>query len=103
MRESRTYGSVRAKAEWLSYSTIIAASNRTTTGGGAHGHEPPRQFPQREVGPEHAFPHRIAGREFLQQLSQIGLQGRPGVRQRWASAPFIRTRLAAGSSGSSKS
>lgn len=23
MRESRTYGSVRAKAEWLSYSTII--------------------------------------------------------------------------------
>jgi hypothetical protein len=22
MRESRTYGSVRAKAEWLSYSTI---------------------------------------------------------------------------------
>jgi hypothetical protein len=25
MRESRTYGSVRAKAEWLSYSTVIAA------------------------------------------------------------------------------
>ncbi len=23
MRESRTYGSVRAKAKWLSYSTII--------------------------------------------------------------------------------
>jgi len=23
MRESRTYGSVRAKAEWLSYSTTI--------------------------------------------------------------------------------
>jgi hypothetical protein len=26
MRESRTYGSVRAKAEWLSYSTIIPRS-----------------------------------------------------------------------------
>jgi hypothetical protein len=25
MRESRTYGSVRAKAKWLSYSTIITA------------------------------------------------------------------------------
>src|SRR5689334_16267124 len=24
MRESRTYGSVRAKAKWLSYSTILA-------------------------------------------------------------------------------
>jgi hypothetical protein len=32
MRESRTYGSVRAKAEWLSYSTTLrsAALTRNT-------------------------------------------------------------------------
>ena len=36
MRESRTYGSVRAKAEWLSYSTNLGqrAGPRLTDGGG---------------------------------------------------------------------
>jgi len=28
MRESRTYGSVRAKAEWLSYSTSFCGSGQ---------------------------------------------------------------------------
>jgi hypothetical protein len=30
MRESRTYGSVRAKAEWLSYSTTLRSGPRET-------------------------------------------------------------------------
>jgi hypothetical protein len=29
MRESRTYGSVRAKAEWLSYSTTLGGGSAT--------------------------------------------------------------------------
>jgi len=31
MRESRTYGSVRAKAEWLSYSTTILVYIQTSS------------------------------------------------------------------------
>ena len=38
MRESRTYGSVRAKAEWLSYSTSAGGGNHPSIGdSGAHG------------------------------------------------------------------
>ena len=33
MRESRTYGSVRAKAEWLSYSTTLQIVSPNSTAG----------------------------------------------------------------------
>ena len=33
MRESRPYGSVRAKAEWLSYSTILLKRGRQISAG----------------------------------------------------------------------
>ena len=43
MRESRTYGSVRANAEWLSYSTNLATGTGTVSGGDL-GWAEPRTF-----------------------------------------------------------
>ena len=58
------------------------AANRPPTGGRAQREQPPRQLAQRQVGPQHADPHRIARREFREQLPQVGLQGGTGLRQR---------------------
>jgi hypothetical protein len=54
MRESRTYGSVRAKAEWLSYSTIPAFCSRFDNARGEYARFSPG-FPLGVAAPVGAF------------------------------------------------
>ncbi len=70
------------------------ATNRPATGGRAQSTQSSRQFPQRQVGPQDAGPHRVARREFAQHLSQIGFELRTGLCQPFASTPFFLVRSA---------
>src|SRR3990172_5157440 len=63
-------------------------SNHPPAGGRAQFEQPPRQLAQRQVGPQHSRPHRVASREFLQQLPQIPFQLRTG-RASWLAAPLF--------------
>ena len=75
----------------------VAARRRT------HGGQAPTDLPPRQVGPEHPFSHRVARRELCQQRAKVLLQRGYAVNQLLASTAFFRTRLCAGSSGSSSS
>ena len=45
------------------------------TGGGTQCQQPSRQLAQRQIGSQHAFAHRIASGELLQQLTEGRFQG----------------------------
>ncbi|MBM3982447.1 MAG: hypothetical protein FJ304_19695 [Planctomycetes bacterium] len=78
-------------------------TNRPPTGRGAHPRQPSGQLPERQVGPQNAFPHRVAGGELAEQFTQVVFEEEERVGQGSASTPFFRTRSAAGSWSASRS
>ena len=78
-------------------------SDRAATGGRAHRQQPPRQRAQRQVGPQHACAHRIAGGALLSQVAAVRFQGRLRDGSRRAPTPLFRMRPAAASSSSARS
>src|SRR5262249_30780169 len=79
------------------------STNRAAAGRRASCQQPPRQLAQRPVRPQHAFAHRIASRELLQQGAEVRFQGRLRHYARRAAPPFVRMRPAARSSVASRS
>jgi hypothetical protein len=74
-----------------------------STGGGAQCQQPSRQLAQRQIGPQHAFAHRIASGALLPQLTEVRFQGGRCDYALRASPPCLRMRPAAASSASSRS
>jgi hypothetical protein len=65
--------------------------------------QPPGNLLPRQVGPLDLLPHRVAGGVITQHLQKVLLQRHAQVDESVASAPFFRTRPAAGSASNSKS
>ena len=64
-------------------------TNRMSAGGGAHLPQTATDVAAGEVGPQHAFPHRVARREFAEQLAEVVLQRRQPLSRRFAPPAFF--------------